>query len=73
MIVCSAGAVISLGLLNVCEPILATHILHGSGSDYALLVACYGVGQVLATALVVRRGNMPGPVLIRRYLAARRR
>jgi MFS family permease len=70
MIFCSAGAVISLGLLNVAEPILATHVLHGSASDYALLVACYGVCQVLATTLVVRRGNMPGSVLIRRYLAA---
>ena len=70
MIACSAGAVISLGLLNVCEPILATHVLRGSGSDYALLVAAYGVGQVIATVLVIRRGDMPGAVLIRRYLAA---
>src|SRR5699024_5537843 len=27
---CSAGSIVAGGLLNVCEPILATHVLHGS-------------------------------------------
>jgi MFS family permease len=70
LIACSAGSIIAGGLLNVCEPLLATKVLHGSGSDYALLVACYGAGMVAASALVARRGNMPAGVLIRRYLAA---
>jgi MFS family permease len=70
LIACSAGSIIAGGLLNVCEPLLATKVLHGSGSDYALLVACYGAGMVAASALVARRGTMPAGVLIRRYLAA---
>ena len=70
LIACSAGSIIAGGLLNVCEPLLATKVLHGSGSDYALLVACYGAGMVAASALVARRGNMSAGVLIRRYLAA---
>ena len=70
LIACSAGSIIAGGLLNVCEPLLATKVLHGSGSDYALLVACYGAGMVAASALVARRGAMPAGVLIRRYLAA---
>jgi MFS family permease len=67
---CSAGQVVAGGLLNVCEPLLAIHVLHGSSSDYALLVACYGVGMVAASGLVARRGRMPGTVLTRRYVAA---
>lgn len=70
VVACSAGSLIAGGLLNVCEPILATKVLHGSGSDYALLVASYGVGMVTASALVLRRGNQPDGVLIRRYVAA---
>jgi len=70
VIACSAGAVIAGGLLNVCEPIFATHVLHGSGSDYALLVTCYGVGMVAAATRVARRGEAAAGVLIRRYLAA---
>jgi MFS family permease len=70
VVACSAGAIVAGGLLNVCEPLLATKVLHGSGSDYALLVACYGAGMVAASALVARRGSMPAGVLIRRYLAA---
>jgi len=42
VILCAAGSLVAGGLLNVCEPLLATKVLHGSGSDYALLVACYG-------------------------------
>jgi MFS family permease len=70
VIACSAGAVIAGGLLNVSEPLLALKVLHGSGSDYALLVACFGAGMVAATALVARRGVVTSPVLIRRYLDA---
>jgi MFS family permease len=70
VVACSAGSIIAGGLLNVCEPLLATKVLHGSGSDYALLVACYGTGMVAASALVARRGSAPAGLLIRRYLAA---
>lgn len=70
VIASSAGAVVAGGLLNVCEPLLATKVLHGSGSDYALLVACYGAGMVAATAMVARRGSVSSRVLIRRYLDA---
>jgi MFS family permease len=70
VIACSAGSVIAGGLLNVCEPILATRVLHGSGSDYALLVACYGLGMVAASSFVARRGTMPAHVLIHRYVGA---
>jgi hypothetical protein len=70
VVACSGGSVIAGGLLNVCEPILATRALHGSGSDYALLVGCYGVGMVAASTLVARRGNADAALLIRRYLAA---
>ncbi len=67
---CSAGSIIAGGLLNVCEPILATHVLGGSSSDYALLVAIYGAGMVTASVLVARRGTVPDGILVRRYLAA---
>ncbi|MGH2849711.1 MAG: MFS transporter, partial [Solirubrobacteraceae bacterium] len=67
---CSAGANFSGGLLNVCEPILATKVLHGSGSDFALLVACYGAGMIAATVLVARGGDASATSLIHRYLAA---
>jgi MFS family permease len=70
VVACSAASVIAGGLLNVSEPILATRVLHGSGSDYALLVACYGIGMVGASVLVVRRGEPSAGVLTRRYLAA---
>jgi hypothetical protein len=70
LIACSAASVVAGGLLNVSEPILATRVLHGSGSDYALLVACYGLGMVSASALVVRRGDPTAGVLRGRYLAA---
>ena len=69
VIACSAGAIIAGGLLNVSEPLLATQVLHGSGSDYALLVASYGVGMVLASALVLRGGAVSARTLIHRYLA----
>jgi predicted MFS family arabinose efflux permease len=70
VIACSAGSIVAGGLLNVCEPILATRVLHGSGSDYALLVAAYGLGMVAASSIVARRGARAGQVLIRRYLGA---
>jgi MFS family permease len=70
VIACSAAAVISGGFLNVCEPLLATTVLHGSGSDYALLVACYGAGMVTGSVLVARRGDVGAALLIRRYLAS---
>jgi MFS family permease len=66
VIACSSGAIIAGGLLNVCEPFLATRVLHGSGSDYALLVACYGGGMVAASGVVARRGTKPARVLIHR-------
>jgi DHA3 family macrolide efflux protein-like MFS transporter len=70
VVLCAAGCVLAGGLLNVCEPLLATHVLHGSGSDFALLVACYGAGMVVATALVSARGKVAAPVLTRRFLDA---
>ncbi|HXR28619.1 MAG TPA: MFS transporter [Solirubrobacteraceae bacterium] len=70
VIACSAAAVISGGLLNVCEPLLARNVLHGSASDYALLVACYGAGMVTGSVLVARRGDAGAPAIIRRYLAS---
>ena len=70
VIACSAPIVISGGLLNVSEPLLATTVLHGSGSDYALLVACYGAGMVAGSVLVARHGDVAAGVMIRRYLAA---
>ncbi|MGD1052129.1 MAG: MFS transporter [Solirubrobacteraceae bacterium] len=70
VILCAAVSLIAGGLLNVCEPLLATKVLHGSGSDYALLVACYGTGMVTATLLVARRGGAPAAVLVHRYLDA---
>ena len=70
LIACSAGGVIGGGLLNVSEPIYATKVLHGSGSDYAVLVACYGIGMVLATVLVARRGAVPLGLLVNRYVVA---
>jgi Transmembrane secretion effector len=70
VIACSAGSLIAGGLLNVCEPLLATGPLHGSGSDYALLVASYGVGMVSASLLVARRGTVSARRLMRRYIVA---
>ena len=70
VIACAAGTVVAGGLLNVSEPIFATRTLHGSGSDYALLVACYGVGMVAATVLVAQRGERSAAVLTRRFLGA---
>jgi len=70
VILCAAVSLVAGGMLNVCEPLLATKVLHGSGSDYALLVACYGTGMVTATLLVARRGGAPAPVLVHRYLDA---
>ena len=45
-------------------------MLHGSGSDFALLVACYGAGMIAATLLVARGGDASAASLIHRYLAA---
>ncbi|HEY1778535.1 MAG TPA: MFS transporter [Solirubrobacteraceae bacterium] len=70
VIICSAAAVISMGFLNVCEPLLATHVLHGSGSDYALLVAAYGTGLVTGSVLVAHRGDVGPRVIVGRYLAS---
>jgi hypothetical protein len=70
LMACAAGQVVAGGLLNVCEPLYANRVLRGTGSDYAALVACYGFGMVAATALVVRRGDAPVPVLANRYVAA---
>ena len=66
----SSGAAISASLLNVSEPFLATRVLHGSGSDYALLVAAYGVGMVVAAVLVARAGAVAASTLIHRYISA---
>jgi hypothetical protein len=63
----SGGVFLAGGLLNVCEPLLARHVLHGSPSDYALLVACYCAGMVSASALIAQRGAKPAHVLIPRY------
>lgn len=70
VVLCSAAAVISGGLLNVCEPLFATKVLHGSGSDYALLVACYGAGMVTGSVLVARRGDATGATIMRRYVVS---
>jgi hypothetical protein len=70
IVACSAASFIAGGLLNVCEPLFATRVLGGSSSDYALLVACYCVGMVGASAQVARRGTQPAEVLARRYIAA---
>lgn len=70
VVACSAGWIVGAGMLNVCEPILARTVLHGSGSDYALLVTAYGAGMVTASWLVARRGSMPTNVLIQRYVGA---
>jgi MFS family permease len=67
---CSSGTLFAGSLLNVSEPFLATHVLHGSGSDYALLVAAYGVGMVVAAVLVARGGAVPADMLIHRYIGA---
>jgi MFS family permease len=69
VIACSAGSIVAGGLLNVSEPILATGPLHSGGSGYALLVAAYGVGMVLASALVARGGAAPAATLVNRYYA----
>jgi len=70
IIFASAFSFIGGGLLNVSEPLLALHVLHGSGSDYALLVASYCLGMVTASALVAHQGPKPAGLLIRRYIAA---
>jgi MFS family permease len=70
VILCAAVSLVAGGMLNVCEPLLATKVLHGSSSDYALLVACYGTGMVTATLIVARRAGAPAPVLVHRYLDA---
>lgn len=70
MIACSSGAVLAGSLLNVSEPFLATHVLHGSGSDYALLVAAYGIGMVAASVLVASGGAVGSKVLVHRYMAS---
>jgi MFS family permease len=70
VILCAAASLIAGGMLNVCEPLLATTVLRGTSSDYALLVACYGGGMVAATLLVARRGRAPAAVLVHRYLDA---
>jgi MFS family permease len=70
VILCAAVSLVAGGMLNVCEPLLATKVLHGSSSDYALLVACYGTGMVTATLLVAQRGGAPAAVLVHRYLDA---
>jgi MFS family permease len=70
VIITSACAVIGGGLLNVCEPLLAKSVLHGSNSDYALLVASYGAGMVAATAWVARNAGVVARVLIHRYVDA---
>jgi MFS family permease len=67
---CSSGTLFAGSLLNVSEPFLATHTLHGSGSDYALLVAAYGIGMVVAAVLVARGGAVPANMLIQRYIGA---
>jgi MFS family permease len=43
-------------------------VLHGSGSDYALLVAANGIGMVVGSALVARRGDVGSAAIIRRYI-----
>jgi DHA3 family macrolide efflux protein-like MFS transporter len=70
VILCAAVSLVAGGMLNVCEPLLATKVLHGSSSDYALLVAAYGTGMVTATLIVARRGGAPAAVLVHRYLDA---
>jgi hypothetical protein len=70
VVLCAAGSLVAGGMLNVCEPLFATKVLRGSGSDYALLVACYGAGMVAATTLVARRAPGTAATLIRRYLDA---
>jgi hypothetical protein len=68
VIVCSTAAIVAGGLLNVCEPLFALRVLHGSGSEYAVLVAAYGAGMVAASLLVARRGEVGEAEIIRRYL-----
>ena len=70
LIASSAGVFLAAALLNVSEPFLATRVLHGSGSDYALLVTAYGVGMVVASVLLARGGAVGANVLIRRYISA---
>jgi MFS family permease len=70
LVASTSGVFLAGSLLNVSEPFLATHVLRGSGSDYALLVAAYGVGMVVASVLVARGGTVPASVLIHRYIAA---
>jgi MFS family permease len=68
VIACSTAAIVAGGLLNVCEPLFALRVLHGSGSEYAVLVAAYGAGMVAASLLVARRGEVGEGETIRRYL-----
>ncbi|HLW95054.1 MAG TPA: MFS transporter [Solirubrobacteraceae bacterium] len=68
VIACSTAAIVAGGLLNVCEPLFALRVLHGSGSQYAVLVAAYGAGMVAASLLVARRGEAGEGEIIRRYL-----
>ncbi len=70
VVACSAGTFIAGGLLNVCEPLFARRVLLGSPSDYALLVASYCAGMVLASALVAHLGSRPPRALIGRFVAA---
>jgi MFS family permease len=70
LIASGCGVLFAGSLLNVCEPFLATRVLHGSGSDYALLVAAYGGGMVVASALVARGGTKAVTVLVHRYVYA---
>jgi MFS family permease len=68
VIACSTAAIVAGGLLNVCEPLFALRVLHGSGSEYAVLVAAYGAGMVAASLLVARRGEVGDVEIIRRYV-----
>jgi MFS family permease len=70
VVACSASAVVASGLLNVSEPLLITDVLHRSGTDYALAVACAGVGMVAGSVLIARRSDVGGGLIIRRYLGA---
>jgi hypothetical protein len=70
VVLCAAASLTAGGLFNVCEPLLAIKVLHGSGTGYALLVAAFGTGMVTATLLVARRGGAPAAVLVHRFLDA---
>jgi hypothetical protein len=70
LLACGAGGVIAGGLFNVSEPIYATSAIRAGGSGYAVLVACYGIGMVVATMLVAKRGKAGLRLLVGRYIAA---